>query len=141
MSSLDLVWLSPRVGFMVSGKGAMVRTTDGGRTWTASSLPVDYVYTITTFAGSSWLCDSRGTILRTDDEGASWQPLGSAMKSGCQSLSFVDRDHGWISGSLGDAKLWETSDGGATWTEVPLPQSDLQNPHGIRLTRMVGWAG
>ena len=139
MSSRDMAWLSPLVGFIVAGDGRMVRTTDGGQTWTASTIPVDYVYRVTRRGGSTWVCDSRGTILRSDDEGTSWRRLGSPMSSGCQSLSFVDRDHGWITGSLSDAKLWETSDGGTTWSELPLPESGLQNPRVIRLTRTAGW--
>jgi hypothetical protein len=59
-------------------------------------------------------------IYRTVDGGASWQKLGSVPNT-CDQLDFVDARHGWcasIGGALGSSfvKLYETTDGGFTWT-------------------------
>jgi photosystem II stability/assembly factor-like uncharacterized protein len=134
-----LAWLTSRVGLIFDDRGHVARSSDGGQTWSASAVPVDVVDVITRLASSTWLCDNRGTLLRSDDDGVSWQRLTSPLRSGCQSLSFIDRDHGWITGELDEGKLWETSDGGASWSELALPVAGLGNLAALRATGTLGW--
>jgi photosystem II stability/assembly factor-like uncharacterized protein len=106
--------------------GLLLRTTDGGATWT--QVPVDTKQTLTDVffvdAQRGWLVgatedDASGgagpsQILATDDGGATWRPQAKVPAS-LYAVRFADASHGWAVGS--DWKIMRTTDGGATWSE------------------------
>jgi photosystem II stability/assembly factor-like uncharacterized protein len=58
-----------------------------------------------------------GTIVRTDDGGASWEkvyPVGPVYAQ-YRDIDFVDDTHGWIIGRRG---VIRTEDGGSTWLKI-----------------------
>ncbi|WP_342379991.1 hypothetical protein NVS55_10570 [Myxococcus stipitatus] len=129
------VWSSPEIGLMAGYLGAAVlRTSDGGRTWRAVELPrldPTWVYDLEQAGGRTWLCGSSGNIYRSDDSGATWTELKGTpfnTEDRCMSLSFLDAEHGWAAGMRGS--LWATKDGGATWRrlETPWPPAPPQGP-------------
>ncbi|MEM6290690.1 MAG: hypothetical protein AAGA54_05470 [Myxococcota bacterium] len=70
----------------------------------------------------------KGDLFRTDDGGASWAKVWSQPGTFIRSLGFVDAQRGWL-GNVGtddypgvsdEVPLYETSDGGTTWTPVEL---------------------
>lgn len=87
-----LVFSSPQRGTGVGDFGLIVHTEDGGATWQEVALPEDFT-----------LPDS------AIDQGI---PPADALLYG---LSFVDADHGWLSGEFGS--ILATSDGGRTWKQ------------------------
>ena len=117
------------------------RTTDGGATW--ALLPA----TPTFAAGSGlttchvlgthlWAALSNNQLLRSSDMGLTWS--NSATPSTFARMAFRDAQHGLGSGYLGlgldGDKLYQTADGGATWSKV--------NPSGkIRLNCLVAVPG
>jgi photosystem II stability/assembly factor-like uncharacterized protein len=106
----------------------LVRTTDGGRNWRATS-PVKLMSS-SWFLGpdDAWVED--GTLVpssqterlyRTLDGGRSWQRLGN-VPAECQ-LDFVDVRHGWcitIGAATGSetVAIYRTGDGGSIWSRV-----------------------
>lgn len=110
--------------------GELLRTTDGGRTWTKADETGGRIEQLVV-AGSThaWAvvgCPSAGpdtctTLLRSADGGATWTATGT---SGVTRVSFLDADHGWavlpgadpFTGSLG-----RTADGGSTWVAAGDP--------------------
>ncbi len=78
-------------------------------------------------ASNGWLVNVRGEVHRTQDGGATWQLL-SQFPAGMvfpRCLGFASATRGWV-GSLNitagrlvpDSSLFETQDGGRTWTNV-----------------------
>ena len=132
-------WLDERTGLIVGPEGFVVRSADGGRSWQRRALPgSDSAYRIEQVGATVWVCDSRSNLFRSDDAGDTWRRIAQVPASfGCYGLSFADRDHGWVTASMA-GQLWQTSDGGATWTVVPTPPN-LQNPDVLRITRDIGW--
>lgn len=75
----------------------------------------------------------RADIWRTRDGGQSWQRIASITVAPWYSgprrvdrLTFVDRQHGWLSASITSADgasmvIYRTTDGGVNWTEVSVP--------------------
>src|SRR5262249_37552043 len=62
---------------------------------------------------------SRQTIYKTVDEGQSWVPIyKSTSPRRVHFLDFENPQVGW----LGAEQLYQTSDGGNTWSAVPLPK-------------------
>jgi photosystem II stability/assembly factor-like uncharacterized protein len=137
-------------------QSAISHTTDGGLTWRSITLPVFAVAQIT-FADTEhgWMLADLDTadgeqgvdIFRTTDGGLTWTKVASASdhpgalplaghKTG---LTFRDATTGWATGAgpldlasavPGDAWLFKTQDGGATWRREPLalPASFAQEP-------------
>jgi len=119
----------------------IVRTTDGGATWSQQATPKGYLLNAVSFvdADCGWAVGDVGGIVRTTDGGASWvrQKSGSLAPLVC--VAFVDRARGWIGGPRG--AILRTIDGGATWRTVKLRQWPKGRVSRIAFTdRMHGWA-
>lgn len=113
------------------GKAVLFTTSSGGRTWARTSIEPS---TCSAGAGSTavftdqrhgWLVrleptGSSASLQRTTDGGRTWsREQDFAWITG---LRFVDPLHGWLGGDLrGDTGLFETANGGRTWTPVPTP--------------------
>ena len=130
------------IGDSVEGKLWIMRTENGGRTWSQVSpaaLP-PALENEGAFAASgtniavlgkshAWIgmgAATKSRVLRTDDGGRTWKvaetPLASGPSAGIFSIAFRDLKHGVIVGgdyrkeSDADHNLAFTSDGGVTWT-------------------------
>ncbi len=111
----------------------MVRTTDGGATWT-DVAPADWndamLPTSAVFQNEdhAWLAQTdpvdfeRGVFYHTSDGGATWERYDVPFGAG--TMSFVDNVNGWIMVGLGAGAgsqaiaIFVTHNGGATWTET-----------------------
>lgn len=121
--------------FGVDDTGDMVRTSDGGATWSKIQIPQLKKITATTVLSGqiAWIADLEGVdllLFRTVDGGHAWDESRTALPSGWTNLRetrFIDSLHGWIvlthSGGTGEIRLLATNDGGHTWQPVPLPPS------------------
>jgi photosystem II stability/assembly factor-like uncharacterized protein len=98
----------------------IVRSTDGGNTWTLLTRPgkaqyftaVDFVNPTTGWVAGSFPPD----ILMTTDGGVTWAEQSISVSSSDDTLlglSFADPQNGWSVGALGT--VIHTSDGGQTW--------------------------
>lgn len=103
-----LQMVSPQVGFLLIGRGcgagscadAVFQTTDGGASWTLMSETDPAV------SGDPYAAPVRGIPLQ-------------GVKTG---PGFRDAQTGWVTGSSGgQARVYETRDGGARWQGVRLP--------------------
>lgn len=109
--------------------GAQVfRSADDGRTW--SSVPVpegQWFYSLSHVGPHAWLCGSSGAVLASADSGKSWAAAKKSPTDSddrCISLSFLDGKRGWVGGWYGH--VFETNDGGSTWTPLSLPPAFRQ---------------
>ena len=108
----------------VSGNGAMLRSTDGGISWSSLvNIPsykgvqmraalVQFIDSITGF-----LCGSADTLYKTIDGGQTWfanSSTGLVGGSIPQAMTFKDRNNGWLLGS-NSSGYSRTTDGGVTW--------------------------
>jgi photosystem II stability/assembly factor-like uncharacterized protein len=113
----------------------MVRTTDGGQSWTAvldSVVAADFhdaqtAWAVTEDTGYQSASRWQAAIRRTTDGGRTWTVLGTAGAGGqVSAVQFVDALHGWIfaTPSAGGAEgaqnntFLRTTDGGRTWQSV-----------------------
>ena len=118
-----------------SGSGATVlRTDDGGATWTKLTVAADTASTRLDFRDIDAI-DARtayvlsigngpsSRIYKTADAGATWtlQFTNQDPKGFYDAMTFWDAEHGLVIGDSIDGKfqILITENGGATWTKVP----------------------
>jgi photosystem II stability/assembly factor-like uncharacterized protein len=136
--------------------GVVVRTTDGGASWT--NLPLDQsghkpellnaLHFIDKDNGWAAGLDYEGTgvVLRTTDGGASWTGAKVSFKQAPIAIFFTDQNNGWMGGATpvdedeaegGPSSLLATTDGGATWREQRRLATSLSDI--FFLDKTTGW--
>lgn len=119
------------------GLRQLERTSDGGRSWAASSLPVPLASWTHLDCVDSTVCalagvgtDGAAALLVTTDAGASWTaapgPGGLTSTDGVDALSCTSATACVIVASdpaapAGTATSYTTTDGGTQWATAPLP--------------------
>ena len=116
----DLAFPSARVGMaagQIAGRGKpkpyAVSTTDGGRTWTPLAIPEIAISLFFLDDRTGWLV-APNSIWHTGDFGQKWTRLKPAP--GALRVYFSDEKRGWAVGEY--KSVWQTWNGGATWTAV-----------------------
>ena len=113
----DLCFVSDNTGWAVGADRALLKTTDGGQTWLAQTLPsspnpylVDVCF-IDSLEG--WVAEYDGTILHTTDSGESWEIQHTEGSPALYGIDFVNATDGWVAGL--SCAIHHTGDGGDTW--------------------------
>ncbi|GLZ39566.1 oxidoreductase [Actinokineospora sp. NBRC 105648] len=123
--------VSHRVAWASGSKGTVLRTVDGGRTWTRTSPPDTAALElrdIEAFDANTAVAMTIGPggqsrIFRTTDGGKAWtETFRNAEETAFYDcLAFFDREHGLaLSDPVGGKfRLVSTQDGGRSWSVVP----------------------
>jgi photosystem II stability/assembly factor-like uncharacterized protein len=108
----------------------IIRSADGGYTWSSIASPVTTLLYDVGFAGPSAgiAVGLSGTVLRTDDGGLTWSPIPSPTMQHLFAVAFDTGGYGIIVGDGGT--VLESTDAGLTW-------SALEPPTTVRLTDVV----
>lgn len=124
----EMQYLNSDTGF-ISGGASILKTTDGGRTW-SSNLTNGQRYIRELFFVNNLVgyasCETMGAaeILKTTNGGASWtvQNLQSLTSGGGfgQSLQFLNEQVGYVIGSTtgSNMKILKTTNGGLLWSVI-----------------------
>ena len=113
------------IGIAVGNLGTIIRTTNGGESWTEEiSSTTNDLYGITFIDQNTWAAVGINTILRTTDGGITWsyQPSPGASNA-YMNVSFSDINNGLVVSENG--KTVRTTDGGMTWTSQFIGQTSL----------------
>jgi photosystem II stability/assembly factor-like uncharacterized protein len=105
----------------------LVRTTDGGRSWTMTKLPggfreIAFATDRVGWAVVGGITDTtagHGRLWETVDGGLHWR--SSALTAGVDSVCFASPGLGWAAGG---SNIYRTVDGGGRWTIVAHGPSD-----------------
>src|SRR6266851_4011468 len=104
--------VDPSTVVAVGDVGTILRTEDGGATWTlqssGTSNPLLGVSFVDPNTGTA--VGNNGTILRTIDGGATWMPQSGGTSNTLWGVSFVDANTGTAVGDSGT--ILRTTDGG-----------------------------
>lgn len=144
---------SERVGYTAGNYGSIMKTTDGGASWTVIHSGAFDTYTTrlnlraifftseqTGFvAGARKTCcygdelDKGAVLLKTADGGQSWQKRYFENVSNIHDLRFFNENEGLalfsvdIDSNTTERRLMRTADGGDSWTAVPLPVRSIDS--------------
>ena len=151
----NIYFINENVGYITGGRGTILKTEDGGKTWArkmarsdtpgrggrpggirANLMGIQMINETTGF-----IAGSENTILKTTDGGETW--IGSSerarvgeTRNNLENILFVSPTTGWVIGSFGT--LLHTTDGGENW-EKRDPGFD-NNLFGIHfLDENTGW--
>ncbi|MEQ8821849.1 MAG: hypothetical protein RLY93_16555, partial [Sumerlaeia bacterium] len=132
--------------------GPLLRTTDGGVTWTPVETPLSTAFgpevvaahffddNTGIIAGDGRDADNARIILaRTDDAGATWQPVYTPSRFDAVGIDFRDSLVGGVTGGAGS--VLTTVDGGMTWSA---PNTNISETWGIihySRTTSQAWVG
>lgn len=144
----DLYFVSPTVGFYGNGAGKVFRTDDAGTSWKqVMAKPGTYIRAVGFFDDKRGFAGNIGpdsfpgvtdaTLLyRTDDGGATWNPVALPDTTGARGVCAIDiltvdainaghrlhKEIVHVGGRVGGpAALHASDDGGASWKRLPLP--------------------
>ena len=106
---------------------SLYQTADGGATWTlanAPANPLDDSYVGVSFVDrqTGYVVTAAGYLLRTDDGGQTFAAVDDMAEHTAQ-IQFITRAHGW---EARGGQLFETTDGGLSWTLIPLAGFPVQ---------------
>jgi photosystem II stability/assembly factor-like uncharacterized protein len=129
LRGLSVVALRDGVVWSSGARGTVLRTTDGGGTWTQVNVPGATALDFRAIAATSRevahvlsIGDS-SRIYRTTDGGRSWSLRFTSTRKGAffDAIQFWDARHGIAMSDPVDGKflLVTTSDGGDSWQEIP----------------------
>jgi uncharacterized protein YbcV (DUF1398 family) len=104
--------VNAETGFVVGFGGTILKTSNGGNTWTAQSSGttnwLESVYF--TDINNGYVAGDKGTILKTTDGGTNWTILTSGTNYDLYAVYFSDPDEGCVVGSNGT--ILKTTNGG-----------------------------
>lgn len=126
----DLVFLSERqgaaCGLLVERgreRGALVRSVDGGRTWSLSAAPEPCLSLSASGERRLWMV-TRGGLYLSEDGGAAWKRVRAP--DGLLRVYFRDEKRGWAVGAR--KGVYASADGGETWERVAAVEQVTSNP-------------
>ncbi|MGD8627518.1 MAG: YCF48-related protein [bacterium] len=114
---LDVFFVNDDTGWMAGGGQTVLKTTDGGLTWSPQTVPAEAspffksVCFVDTLSG--WVVGLNGTIIHTSDGGADWEIQDTGTLFGLRWVDFASATEGWSCGY--GSTILHTDDGGATW--------------------------
>jgi len=123
-------------GWAVGGNGLVIRSTDGGQTFTPSSpttTTLNGVYFLDELEG--WAVGNSGIAIHTTDGGDHWTQTTPGSLA-LNSVYFADANHGWMVGDSG--KILHTINGGANWTTSTPTAANLYSV--FALDNQLAWA-
>ncbi len=111
----DIYFLNETRGFVAQPDGRLLKSFDGGVSWTSEALNISETLNKIDFSDNSngWVVGNRGTVLKTTNGGADWFEVDLDKTDDLATIKFKNNLLGYIGGS--DGLLLYTVDGGNHW--------------------------
>ena len=108
-ASANVVWIAGE-------DGVLLRSTDGGATWSLrDSGSTRHLRAVARAANTGWAVGDGGTVLRSSDGGQSWTAQNTGSVQQLRGVAVLDAQHAWAVGDGGLVLV--TSDSGASWSQ------------------------
>ena len=123
----------------------VIRTTDGGASWSILSVPsmlsfFRFIDPLNGWMVSDSVSSAWRHIQRTSDGGVTWKEQMIDKTPGwLQAIQFLDANNGWTVGDSG--KIFSTVNGGTTWAQVTNTGNNSGHKALFFLNANVGWIG
>jgi photosystem II stability/assembly factor-like uncharacterized protein len=130
MVGFSVDFVSADRGFLATQGDRLLRTSDGGKSWSAAAARIDHLAGIDFVSARQGFALTGHNVLITQDAGDTWRRVHrfSAGDGPGWNLVFVDAAHGWV--ALGERSIYRTSDSGRTWVRRTFPCKEYDHPVG-----------
>ena len=125
-SFLDVLAVDARHIIAIGAYGLYVETIDGGTTWQRRKILSDDLHLNRLTRGPTgtlYLAGERGTLLRSKDAGATWQPIEAPYDGSFYGILPLAQNTLVAHGLRG--RLYRTDDDGRTWNLISVPDRVL----------------
>jgi|AntRauTorckE6833_2_1112554.scaffolds.fasta_scaffold00354_23 photosystem II stability/assembly factor-like uncharacterized protein len=129
----DVQFVSSQTAYAVGDLGTVIKSTDGGNTWTdvsfgetKSYLSLHFFDENIGFVGGPFSSSGGGStemLAKTTDGGQTWDILSSFDFEDFHDMEFLNADTGWVAAQ--DGKIIYTTDGGSNWSSKSAGTEDL----------------
>ncbi|MGE5431383.1 MAG: YCF48-related protein [Syntrophomonadaceae bacterium] len=129
----DISFVDANTGILVGNHDVdefILRTTDGGETWTEPNYPVTSRggLSAVSFASADVGIAVGGIVLRTTNGGRDWVRKLSESNATFNSVSFINADTGLVIGQEGEGShIFKTVNGGEDWKQYYNPGTYLRS--------------
>ncbi len=133
-TSLNSVYFVDDLNGWAVGTGKILKTNDGGQTWSMKAVGSSVELTSVQFANKNlgWAVGTKqrgslsvGVVFKTIDGGGSWREFEITSSGWLTSCSFVNENMGWITGE--DGKIHKTVNGGTKWQMIETGSDNILN--------------
>jgi len=135
-------------GWCVGEEGVLIHTSDGGKTWESiETFTQNNLNDLFMQNEIGWVVGDWGTLLKTNDSGQTFIEIDGDVfgRKSLKSIYFVNETHGWIvtyntptsTAQENAGYIYQTTDGGVTWTEQFTTEAALFSVHFI--DKQTGW--
>jgi photosystem II stability/assembly factor-like uncharacterized protein len=124
----DIQFIDENQGIAVGGSGLILKTLDGGKTWSDRSVDTQHFFLDIFFldkqygwtvGGQEFEWVANAGLARTADGGNTWEFIQGPWGTKLDAVQFLDKSIGYACGSQYDnSSVYKTSDGGNTWVCV-----------------------
>lgn len=124
--------------FLTSGNGAVIKTNNGGISWTRDTTSTPQLLFDVDFVSPSvgWIVGKNGYMATTANAGLTWSTQTTGTVQNLLSLDFVDANNGWAVGV--SSTIIHTINGGTTYTTQPCsPVGDLFAVYAFSSTKAI----
>jgi len=120
---MAIQFVNANTGYIVGSGGLVLKTTNGGVSWTTKSSGISSdIHCVYFFDANTGLAAGNlGRIIRTTNGGDNWAQVQSPTTYTLINFSFVNSSVGYISGQT--TTLLKTEDGGLTWVKKGVNES------------------
>jgi photosystem II stability/assembly factor-like uncharacterized protein len=139
----DVGFASASIGWCVGASGTVMKTLDGGATWSTTTIP-GYAGTLlgVSVVDSQilWVVGDDGFVARSTDGGTTFVPEDPGLEPDAQpsSVHFVDAENGWVGGYY-QTGVWSRRSAPAACLEPRPYCAGKTNSAGLEAR--LGWAG
>lgn len=109
-----VAWVNEEVGF-ISGNQVILKTIDGGLSWTEQEAPTKNRMMAVDFANESLglMVGEQGQVYRTSNGGNSWQLVNLGSSVSLKKVKFLSENRAYIVGENGET--YRSTNGGQSW--------------------------
>ena len=112
----DLSFSDDLLGYALSGQ-KLLKTTDGGRNWSIQKNFDEELFALDVSGNNIWVGSQ--SIRYSSDGGENWITLEESFDGlRIDALKFTDDQHGFAGTSFGEGQVYQTTDGGNSWSMV-----------------------
>ncbi|MCP9290914.1 YCF48-related protein [Gracilimonas sediminicola] len=129
--------VTDQIAYAIGNTGTILKSTDGGATWTDVSYGDSRNYqglfffdAESGFVGGPFTTAGGGSsemLAKTEDGGQTWDIRSSFNFNNFNDIEFLDPQNGWVASA--DGEILFTSDGGESWSSVTAGTEDLLDFH------------